>query len=119
MIERGKAEGINFSYGGNVANTIDSHRLIEKARAVKGEQGQLDFVEKSVVKHVHLVICGNIGLTRSLFVARTFKTYFEEEGDPGSHELLARDAESVGLMTKDEVSRARSLDDPVDAECEC
>ncbi|GAA5971659.1 hypothetical protein JCM21900_003887, partial [Sporobolomyces salmonicolor] len=29
-----------------------------------------------------------------------FKTYFEEEGDPGSHELLARDAETVGIMSK-------------------
>lgn len=36
---------------------------------------------------------------------RTFKTYFEEEGDPGSFELLARDAETAGIMTKDEVRR--------------
>ncbi|KAK4058042.1 hypothetical protein OIO90_000781 [Microbotryomycetes sp. JL221] len=78
MAERGKGCGINFSYGGQVSNTRDSHRLIEKARQLKGERGQRQFVE------------------------RTFKTYFEEEGDPGSHELLARDAESVGIMSKDE-----------------
>ncbi|KAK4054898.1 hypothetical protein OIV83_000822 [Microbotryomycetes sp. JL201] len=78
MAERGKGVGINFSYGGNVSNTRDSHRLIEKARSLKGEQGQLRFTE------------------------RLFKTYFEEEGDVGSHELLARDAETAGIMTKDE-----------------
>ncbi|ORY75665.1 thioredoxin-like protein [Leucosporidium creatinivorum] len=78
MIERGKAEGINFSYGGVVSQTTDSHRMISKARELKGEEGQLRFVE------------------------RTFKTYFEEEGDPGSHNLLARDAETAGIMSKDD-----------------
>lgn len=33
---------------------------------------------------------------------RLFKTYFEEEGDPGAHDLLARDAETVGMMPKSE-----------------
>lgn len=46
MIARGKAEGINFSYGGNISNTNDSHRLIEKAREIGGEKGQLAIVEK-------------------------------------------------------------------------
>ncbi|GAA5869747.1 hypothetical protein JCM1840_000579 [Sporobolomyces johnsonii] len=76
MVERGRGCGIEFSYGGNVSQTTDSHRIIEKARELKGERGQLDLV------------------------ARLFKTYFEEEGDPGSHELLARDAETVGIMSK-------------------
>lgn len=35
-----------FSYGGNVSNTKDSHRLIEKAWEVGGEETQLKLVEK-------------------------------------------------------------------------
>lgn len=46
MIERGKAEGISFSYGGVVSQTTDSHRMIAKARELKGEEGQLRFVER-------------------------------------------------------------------------
>lgn len=46
MIERGRAEGINFSYGGVVSSTVDSHRMIEKAYELKGEQGQLAFVQR-------------------------------------------------------------------------
>ncbi|KAL8276146.1 hypothetical protein RQP46_011440 [Phenoliferia psychrophenolica] len=78
MAERGLPEGIKFSYGGMMSATADSHRLITKARELKGEAGQLATVE------------------------RLFKTYFEEEGDPGSLDLLSRDAETAGVMTKDE-----------------
>ncbi|KAI5474400.1 protein disulfide oxidoreductase [Pseudohyphozyma bogoriensis] len=78
MIERGRGEGIEFSYGGVVSQTTHSHRLIEKARQLKGEQGQLAFVE------------------------RTFSTYFEKEGDPGSFDLLASDAEAAEVMSKEE-----------------
>ena len=46
MIERGKGEGINFSYGGVVSQTTSSHRMIAKARELKGEEGQLRFVER-------------------------------------------------------------------------
>ena len=48
MIERGRAEGIEFSYGGVVSSTVDSHRMIEKARELKGEAGQLAFVQRRV-----------------------------------------------------------------------
>jgi predicted DsbA family dithiol-disulfide isomerase len=75
---RGRGVGINFSYGGNLSQTTDSHRLIEKAYQVGGEEAQLKFVD------------------------RLFKTYFEEEGDIGDHNLLARDAETAGIMSKDE-----------------
>lgn len=39
-------------------------------------------------------------LTTRSSQCRLFKTYFEEEGDPGLHELLARDAEIADIMTK-------------------
>lgn len=50
MKERGRAcdPPIEFSYGGNVSQTTDSHRLIEKARELKGEEGQLALVERCV-----------------------------------------------------------------------
>ncbi|GAA5988570.1 hypothetical protein JCM5350_004457 [Sporobolomyces pararoseus] len=80
MIERGRGcnPPIEFSYGGNVSQTTDSHRLIEKAYLLSGEEGQ------------------------KALVARLFKSYFEEEQDPASHDVLSRDAETAGIMSKDE-----------------
>lgn len=81
MIQQGLSEGINFSFGGNVSQTTRSHRLFAKARELKGEEGQLKVVRRVMV------------------------TYFEEEGDPGSYDLLSRDAVSSGIFeTKEEVS---------------
>lgn len=40
MQEVGRAEGITFSYGGDMGNTLDSHRLIELA-AEQGKQDQM------------------------------------------------------------------------------
>jgi len=50
MFERGQAcdPPIRFSYDGNVAQTTDSHRIIEKAYELKGEEGQLALVERCV-----------------------------------------------------------------------
>ncbi|POY71436.1 hypothetical protein BMF94_5749 [Rhodotorula taiwanensis] len=89
MIQRGLEcnPPIKFSYGGVVSQTTDSHRLIEKARELKGEEGQLRLVE------------------------RLFKTYFEEEGDPGSHELLSRDAETAGIMPASEAKAFLASDE--------
>ncbi|SGY35017.1 BQ5605_C002g01715 [Microbotryum silenes-dioicae] len=78
MKERGKAEGINFSYDGPVSATEDNHRMIMKARELGGEAMQKKYVEK------------------------VFSSYFEEEKDPGSFDVLADDAEAVGMMTKQE-----------------
>lgn len=78
MIERGKGEGVNFSYGGNVSQTTDSHRLILKARLVGGEKTQLDLVE------------------------RLFKSYFEEEKDPGEWKGLAKDSVDAGVFANEE-----------------
>ncbi|GAA5835399.1 hypothetical protein JCM3766R1_004775 [Sporobolomyces carnicolor] len=89
MIERGREcnPPIEFSYGGVVSQTTDSHRLIEKAYLVKGEEGQ------------------------KALVARLFKSYFEEEEDPASHEILSRDAETAGIMTKDEALKFLQSDE--------
>ncbi|KAJ7672540.1 thioredoxin-like protein [Mycena polygramma] len=74
MIARGKPVGINFSYGGSVRQTTDSHRLIAKAYETGGEEVQRKFIE--------LVWAG----------------YFEHEQDVGSHEFLAECAEKAGVF---------------------
>ncbi|TNY21085.1 thioredoxin-like protein [Rhodotorula diobovata] len=94
MIERGKQcdPPIAFSYDGVVSQTTDSHRIIEKAYQLKGEDGQLALVE------------------------RLFKTYFEESGDPGSHDLLARDAVSTGIFASEADAKAFLASDELLAE---
>lgn len=78
MIERGLVEGINFSYGGVISQTTDSHRLIEKARELKGQAGQLAIVNEF------------------------FASYFEKEEDIGSWEVLSNGAVIAGIFTKEE-----------------
>jgi predicted DsbA family dithiol-disulfide isomerase len=78
MIERGKAEGINFSYGGRLSNTTDSHRVLEKAYELAGQDGQLKAVEL------------------------LFKRYFEEEKDLGDPELLAGVLAEADLLPWDQ-----------------
>lgn len=70
MKQTGKGDGINFSYGGTIANTIDSHRLIEWATE-RGEQDEI--------------------------VEQLFKLYFEEEGNIADHDQLADVAGKIGL----------------------
>ncbi|KAJ6613628.1 thioredoxin-like protein [Mycena sp. CBHHK59/15] len=79
MKARGREVGIQFSYGGTVRQTIDSHRLIEKAYQVGGETMQRVVVEA------------------------LFGGYFEHEQDVGSHVFLAECALKAGAFsTKEE-----------------
>lgn len=66
----GKEEGINFSYGGTVGSTIDSHRLVEWAT----ERGKQDEV-----------------------IEELFKLYFENEGNIVDLQELAAVAGRIGL----------------------
>jgi len=73
MIKVGKEVGINFSYGGHIGNTFDSHRFIWQARETGGSAMQDAMVEA------------------------LFKAYFEEEksmGDPG---VLRACAQKAGM----------------------
>lgn len=76
IIERlaavGKSAGINFSFGGKTGNTRDSHRLVELGKT-KGAEVQTRVVEE------------------------LFKSYFEEEGDITSHEVLREAGVRAGL----------------------
>ncbi|KAF7329679.1 DSBA domain-containing protein [Mycena kentingensis (nom. inval.)] len=82
MIARGKPVGINFSYGGMVRQTTESHRLIEKAYLVGGEPTQRAVVEA------------------------LFAGYFEHEQDVGSHEFLAECGVKAGVFSTKEDAMA-------------
>ncbi|KAK7042490.1 DSBA domain-containing protein [Favolaschia claudopus] len=74
MQARGRSVGINFSYGGLIRQTTDSHRIIAKAYDVGGEKSQRALVEA------------------------LFAGYFEKEQDPGSHDFLASCAVGAGVF---------------------
>ncbi|CAF4192995.1 unnamed protein product [Rotaria sordida] len=74
MIETGKQEGIQFSFGGKVGSTFDSHRLLYYAKQQEnGEKKQNDLI--------------NV----------LFRAYFEQEQDLSDHQVLIRAAEQVGF----------------------
>ena len=68
----GKDAGIDFSFGGKTGNTRDSHRLVVLGES-KGPNAQTRVVEE------------------------LFKTYFEEEGDITSHDVLTKAGVRAGL----------------------
>ena len=80
MIDRltgvGKEVGINYSFGGNTGNSRDSHRLIQLGKT-KGPDVQTRVVEE------------------------LFKSYFENEGDITSHEMLQAAGVKAGLDAVD------------------
>mmetsp|Transcript_48588 Transcript_48588/g.112601 ORF Transcript_48588/g.112601 Transcript_48588/m.112601 type:complete len:183 (+) Transcript_48588:83-631(+) len=76
MVATGKKEGINFSYGGNVGNTYDSHRLINFA-AKQGKQDEI--------------------------VEELFHNYFEEEKCLSDRSILLAAAQKVGLTGAQEM----------------
>ena len=74
MIETGRKEGIEFSYGGPIGSTFDSHRLlfyVDKQPNGEEKQNQL----------INLL----------------FAASFEKEKDLSNHQLLTDLAEQVGL----------------------
>ncbi|KAJ7056903.1 thioredoxin-like protein, partial [Mycena amicta] len=74
MVARGKTVGINFTYGGSIRQTTQSHRLIEKAYLVGGESKQRAIVEA------------------------IFAGYFENERDVGDHDFLSDCAVKAGVL---------------------
>jgi len=72
----GKEVGINFSYGGYIGNTFDSHRFIWQSRETGGSAMQDKMVE-------------------ALFAA-----YFEEEKSMGDPDVLRACAEKAGMPSE-------------------
>ena len=79
MVETGKQEGIAFSYGGNIGNTFDSHRLAYQAREEGGSELQDRVMEL------------------------LFKAYFEQEKSMGDPNVLAEVVAKSGMTTGDKV----------------
>lgn len=73
MKKVGEEVGIRFSYGGDIGNTLDSHRFIWKAREVGG------------------------GDLQNKMVDALFAAYFENEGSMGDPVVLKRCAEEAGM----------------------
>ncbi|KAJ7052758.1 thioredoxin-like protein [Mycena amicta] len=82
MVARGKTVGINFTYGGSIRQTTQSHRLIEKAYLVGGESKQRAIVEA------------------------IFAGYFENERDVGDHDFLSDCAVKAGVFGSKEEALA-------------
>merc|ERR1719310_424135 len=76
MMQVGREENINFSYGGNTGNTFDSHRLISFADK-QGKQDEL--------------------------VEELFKNYFEEEKCISDRAVLLAAADKVGLKDAEQM----------------
>jgi predicted DsbA family dithiol-disulfide isomerase len=73
MKKVGQEEGIQFSYGGGVGNTLDSHRLIWKARQEGGSH-----LQDKVVNEL-------------------FSAYFENEQSLGETTVLKECANKAGM----------------------
>jgi len=73
MTNVGKEEGINFSYGGWISNTLQSHRVAEYVLKKKGLKAQ------------------------NVFMESMFKKYFEEEKSPNDVEALLEAASDSGV----------------------
>ena len=73
----GTAEGINFKFGGTVANTLHAHRLIQHYQEQKGPE------------------------TADKIVNSLYRQYFEEEKHPSSDETLLRAATDAGINESD------------------
>ena len=76
LSEIGRAEGINFKYGGNTGNTRDSHRLVQLAKT-KGSKVQTRVIEE------------------------LFAAYFENEKDITRQDVLTEAGVKAGLDEKE------------------
>ncbi|KAF2725771.1 thioredoxin-like protein [Polychaeton citri CBS 116435] len=77
MSAYGVGEGINYKFGGTVANTLQAHRVIQHFQGAKGAKAA------------------------DAIVTSLYKQYFEEEMHPSSHETLLRATTEAGINESD------------------
>jgi len=77
MSAYGQAEGINYKFGGTVANTLQAHRMIQHYQETEGSE------------------------TADKIVNSLYREYFEEERHPSSQETLMRAAAEAGIPESD------------------
>ena len=90
MVATGRAHGIAFSYGGDIGNTFDSHRLVAWATRSHGLRAANELMEQ------------------------LFRRYFELEQNLAERDVLLSAAAEAGL--DGEGAAAAFLDGPADAE---
>lgn len=84
MSSYGNKEGIDFKFGGTVANTLPAHRLIQHFQGTKGPE------------------------TSDKLVQSLYRQYFEEEKHPSSQDTLMTASKEAGI---DEAEAQRFLND--------
>lgn len=77
MTAYGRVEGIEYKFGGTVANTLHAHRLIQHYQEAKGPE------------------------VADKLVNSLYRQYFEEEKHPSSTDTLVVAAEEAGIDKKD------------------
>lgn len=77
MSAYGTAEGIDYKFGGTVANTLQAHRVIQHFQEVKGPK------------------------TADKIINSLYKQYFEEERHPSSPDTLLRACTEAGVDEKE------------------
>lgn len=77
MTSYGLAEGINYKFGGTVANTLQAHRVIQHFQEIKGPE------------------------TADKIVDSLYRQYFEEERHPSSKETLLTALKDAGVEDKE------------------
>ncbi|GAB7340328.1 hypothetical protein MBLNU457_6780t1 [Dothideomycetes sp. NU457] len=73
MSAYGKDEGIEFKFGGTIANTLQAHRVVQHFQETKGPE------------------------TADKMIDSLYKQYFEEEKHPSKHETLLKAATEAGV----------------------
>ncbi|KAK3681845.1 hypothetical protein LTR37_020829 [Vermiconidia calcicola] len=84
----GEKAGIKFSFRGRTGNTLDSHRLIEFARAWQASSKGAGACVPSIRS------------PQTRVVEELFAAYFEHEQDITSHDVIAAAAGQAGLYEK-------------------
>ena len=94
MQHNGRAYGISFDYGGNIGNTLDSHRLVEWSKS-KGQ---------------------GAGQHTDALINALFRAYFEEQGDVASGDMLVASSLKAGLPASEAEVRSFLRSDALQAE---
>lgn len=77
MSAYGATEGIEYKFGGTVANTLQAHRVVQHYQETKGSE------------------------TADKLVNSLYRQYFEEEKHPSSYETLLQAATEAGIPESD------------------
>jgi predicted DsbA family dithiol-disulfide isomerase len=93
MTAYGVSAGINFKFGGTVANTLDAHRVIQHYQEEKGYE--------TADKIVNCVHWPDPLSSPELTQAALYSQYFEHEKHPSTDETLLNATKEAGIPESD------------------